>query len=192
MATNRKTMAHLSYGIERPSDLLSKLNWDAKKLTSSTHPYDVFNFMLTAAVLAEWIEKFYLSASVPEPFSVPTKDRKTWMLPSISPQWIADTSCLPNPHNGVLRHIENALSICRHTANASKHFDWNDRGDVSAIGRDPPIHDWYNYFFTSTAPDLYLSFQGENYGLQQIKGIVLQFYAGQIAYLDSVSTQGAA
>jgi len=36
------------------------------------------------------------------------------------------------------------------------------------------------------ASDLYLDFQGENYGLQQIKGILLQFYAGLIEYLDEV------
>jgi len=185
----KRTMEHFSYGLERPNDLLSKLKWDAEKLTSSPHPYDVFNFMLTAAVLAEWIQNFYSSESTSEPFAVPTKTRRGWLLPSIAPQWITDTRCLPNPHNGVLRHIENALSICRHTANASKHFHWNDGGNVNAIGQEPQIRDWYSYLFTSTAPDLYLCFKNENYGLQQIKGIVLQFYAGQIAYLDSIATR---
>ena len=93
MTQQQRTMEQLSYGIERPSDLLAKLRWDADKLTESPHPYDVFNFVLTAAVLAEWIQKFYSSDSAPEPFSAPNKERKVWLLPSMSPLWIGDTSC---------------------------------------------------------------------------------------------------
>ncbi len=180
----KKTMEQFSYGIERPSDLLSKLKWDAEKLTRTPHPYDVFNFILTAAVLAEWIQKFYSSASVPEPFSGPKNE--VWVLPNMSPQWIVNTHCLPNPRCDFKRHITNVLSICAHTANASKHFHWADRGHITAIGSDPPISNWYQYFFTSREPDIYLDFQGENYGLQQIKGILLQFYAGLIEYLEGL------
>lgn len=187
MSKQNRTMEKLSYGIERPSDLLAKLRWDADKLTDSPHPYDVFNFVLTAAVLSEWIQKFYASAS--KSFSAPSNKRHTWALPENSADWIVDTSCLPNPHCDFKRHIANALSICTLTANASKHFYWKDGGDVTAIGADPPICDWYQWFFTSTAPDLYLDFQGENYGLQQIKGIVLQFYAGLIEHLDGLDSQ---
>lgn len=182
-------MEQLSYGIAQPSDLLAKLRWDADKLTKSPHPYEVFNFILTAAVLAEWIQKFYSSDSAPEPFSAPTKRRKVWLLPSMSPKWIGDTSCLPNRHCDFKRHIANALSICAHTANASKHFHWNDGGDITAISENPPIGDWYQWFFTSRESDLYLDFQGENYGLQQIKGILIQFHTGLIEYLDSIQVQ---
>ena len=184
-------MEKLSYGIERPSDLLAKLRWDADKLTDSPHPYDVLNFVLTAAVLPDWIQRFYSSELGPEYFSAPSKKRntKTWVLPEISAQWIVDTSCVPNPHGDLKRDIANALSICSHTANASKHFHWDDQGSITAIGTDPPIGDYYQYFFTSTEPDLYLDFQGENYGLQQIKGILLQFYAGLIDYSDVLQAQ---
>jgi hypothetical protein len=143
MTELKRTMKQFSYRIERPSDLLVKLRWDAEKLTESPHPYDVFNFVLTAAVLAEWIQKFYCSESAPEPFAVPKKERKSWLLPEMSPQWISDTTCLPNRHCDFRRHISNALAICTHTANASKHFHWNDRGEVQAIGADPPIGNWY-------------------------------------------------
>lgn len=192
MSKQERTMAHLSYGIECPRDLLRKLEWDAEKLSESPHPYDVFNFMLTAAALAEWIQKFYSSDTAPEPFAVPIKDRPSWLLPRTAAQWIVDTNCVPNTQGGILRDIANALSICRHIANASKHFYWNDQRNVSAIGRDPPIRDFYAYCFTSTAPDLYVSYQNENYGLQQIKDILLQFYAGQIAYLESPQTGAGA
>lgn len=184
MTQLKRTMKHFSYGISKPSDLLAKLNWDAEKLTQSPHPYDVFNFILTAAVLAEWIQQFYRSGSAPEPFTAPKKAGSSWRLPEMSRQWISDTACLPNRHCDVRRHISNALSICTHTANASKHFHWKDHGHLQAIGTNPPIGNWYQFYFTSRMPDLYLDFQGENYGLQQIKGILLQFYAGLIAYLD--------
>lgn len=184
MTQLKRTMKHFSYGISKPSDILEKLNWDAEKLTESPHPYDVFNFILTAAVLAEWIQKFYRSDSAAEPFTAPNKACSSWLLPEMSRQWISDTACLPNRHCDVRRHISNALSICTHTANASKHFHWKDHGHLQAIGTNPPIGNWYQFFFTSRVPDLYLDFQGENYGLQQIKGILLQFYAGLIAYLD--------
>ena len=175
--------------MEHPRDLLAKLEWDADKLNASPHPYDVFNFILTAAALAEWIQKYYSSKSAPKPFSAPTNEQKTWLLPDCSSQWIGDTSCLPNRHRDFHHHIANVLSICTYTANASKHFYWHDRSSITAIGENPPIRNYYQWFNTSTAPDLYLDYQGENYGLQQIKGILLQFYRGLIGYLDEIRSQ---
>lgn len=186
MTKQKRNMERLSYGIRKPSDLLKKLRWNADKLTRSPHPYDIFDFMLTAAVLAEWIEQFYSAQSVMKQFSAPGRSCKAWILPDISSQWIDNTSCLPNPHCDLKRHIANALSICIHTANASKHFHWKDHGDITSIGHDPPIGGWYQWFFTSTVPDLYIEFQGENYGLQQIKDILLQFYTGLIEYFDGL------
>ncbi len=181
----KRTMQQLSYGIERPCDLLEKLEWEADKLSNKPHAYDVFNFMLTAAVLAEWIQKYYSSDSVPDPFAEPKKGQCNWLIPSKAAQWISDTSCLPNPYLDVRYHIENALSICSHTANASKHFHWKDRRSITRIEVEPQVNDWYQYFFTSTAPDLYVEFKEDYYGLQQIKGILLQFYRGLIHYLES-------
>lgn len=146
MTQLKRTMKHFSYGISKPSDLLEKLNWDAEKLTESPHPYDVFNFILTAAVLAEWIQQFYRSDSAAEPFTAPNKAGSSWLLPEMSRQWISDTACLPNRHCDVRRHISNALSICTHTANASKHFHWKDHGHLQAIGTNPPIGNWYQFF----------------------------------------------
>ncbi|OQW43068.1 MAG: hypothetical protein A4S08_10245 [Proteobacteria bacterium SG_bin4] len=188
----KRTMQHLSYGIERPCDLLKKLEWEADKLRNKPHAYDVFNFMLTAAVLAEWIQKFYSSDSVPDPFAEPKKGQCNWLIPSKAVHWINDTSCLPNPYLDVRYHIENALSICSHTANASKHFHWKDGRSITRIEEEPQIGDYYQYFFTSTAPDLYLEFEGDYYGLQQIKGILLQFYTGLIHYLENKESSSGA
>lgn len=186
MPPNKRTMKHLSYGVETPLDILKKLQWDAKKLSQSPHPYDVFNFILTAAVLAEWTQKYYSSKTLADPFSAPNKENKNWTIPTKSADWIQDTSCLPNRHCDFKHHIANVLSICAHTANASKHFNWNDEGNISSIGEKAPIANWYQYFFTSRKPDLYIQYDGENYGLQQIKEILTQFYTGLIEYLENL------
>ncbi len=52
---SKRTMSQLSYGIERSEDLFEKLSADAAKLTSKPHPHDVFNFVVTAAVLNLYI-----------------------------------------------------------------------------------------------------------------------------------------
>lgn len=192
MIRMRKTMQHLSYGLKQPSDLLEKLRWDADKLGDSPHAYDVFNFIVTAAVLAEWIQQAYSSNSDSDPFAAPTKTKKkgqnisqeNWLIPSKAVLWIRDTSYLPNPHVDVCRHIENVLSICMHTANASKHFHWNDGRSITTIEKKPLIRNWYQWTFTSRFPDLYVEYKGEYYGLRQIKGILLQFYSGLIQYFE--------
>lgn len=185
MPRAKKTMRKLSYGIQQPSELFEKLKWDAEKLTPSPHPYDVFNFILTSATLAEWIQKYYVTDSGIGIFFKPKSGSEHWELPSLSSQWIYDASCLPNKLSDNRRHISNALSICSHVANASKHFHWNDGGEIESIGENPSICNWYQYFFTSVDSDLYFEFKGENYGLQQIRGILIQFYAGLITYLES-------
>lgn len=172
----------LTYGIVSPKDLLDKLQWDADKLGDNPHPYDIFNFFLTAYALAEWSEKFYFSGNIPKAFSKPTRRKKLWTLPADSNAWIVDKSCLPNELCDVKLHISNALSICAHTANASKHFNWTDGGGVKSISGEPVIDDWYKYSFTSTEKDVYIDFDGYNYGLKQIKSIVLQFYVGLLDY----------
>ena len=174
----------MSYGLTQPRQLLAKLKSDGERLGATPHEYDVFNFVVTAAVLAEWTQKHYQTGQTTDPFRSPSKDKDDWQLPRLSEQWIYDTSCLPNPANGVDRHIRNALSICAHTANASKHFNWADKGHIESIAIQPPIGDWYQYLFTSREPDLYVTYRGENYGLQQIKGILLQFYEGILAHFE--------
>lgn len=185
--TNKlRTLEQLSYGIRRPVELLDKLRHDAEKLTKTPHPHDIFNFILTAAVLTEWVQKYYCSDSAPEPFSAPNKIQKIWLLPSSSPLWITDTSCIPNRHRDFNHHIANTLSICTHTANASKHYHWNDGREITAIGKKPPINDYYQYFFTSRAQDIYVTINQENYALHQIKGILIQFLTGLIEYLEGL------
>lgn len=192
MRTQRKSIRTLSYGLTHPRQLFEKLKSDSEKLDTIPHPHDVFNFVVTAAVLAEWIQKHYETAHTADPFRSPSKEQEEWMLPTLSEKWITDTSCLPNPANGVSRHTRNVLSICAHTANASKHFHWADKGHVETIGADPPIRDWYQFFFTSREPDLYVTYRGENYGLQQIRGVLLQFYSGLLNSLESSRPEGKA
>lgn len=189
MSKEKRTIDTLSYGLRHPSQLLEKLELDAEKLCSNPNPYDVFNFIVTAAVLAEWIKNYYETTNASKPFSAPTNQQVEWTLPDICESWITDTTCMPNPKGGISHHIQNMLSICAHTANASKHFHWADKGRIEAIGCKPPITDWYQYFFTSRAPDLYVTYRGKNYGLQQIRGTLLQFYRGLIAHFECIDQQ---
>lgn len=180
-----RTIEHLSYGLGCPADLLRKLRLDGEKIVGKSHPYDIFNFMITAAVMVEWIQNFYGNK---ETFRAPGKDNSTedWLLPEESASWILDPSCIPNPHHDFKRHISNALQICFHTANASKHFHWKDKAAIKAIDKQPRINSWYQWTFTSREEDLYIDFHGEHYGLQQVKGIVIQFYEGLIGHLDAL------
>ncbi|WPL17497.1 hypothetical protein Thiowin_02516 [Thiorhodovibrio winogradskyi] len=177
-------MAVLSYGIETPKHLLKKLEHEANQLTETPHPYCVFNFLLTAAVLAEWVHKYYESYNLPDPFRCPTKRVRTWIVPNQAIKWITERGCFPYPDGERKKQLIQVLAICRHIANASKHFHWQDSKEIQAIGTSPPIVNWSQYFFTSTAPDIYVTIDRVNFGLQQIKVMLLQFYAPLLDYLD--------
>lgn len=93
----RKSIKTLSYGLTHPRQLLEKLQFDAEKLGHSPHPNDVFNFVVTAAVLAEWAEKFYQPDKAVDSFCLLNRENnRRWHLPRASAEWISDTSCLPN------------------------------------------------------------------------------------------------
>lgn len=73
----------------------------------------------------------------------------------------------------------NVLALCWDTAGASKHFHW--QGAVKDVQPKPIVRNWYHYFFTSVAPGLYVDYDGEVYGLSQVRRIILQFYEGLLA-----------
>lgn len=180
----RTTMSVLSYGINSPVDLLDKLRMDAKKLSAESHPYDVFNFIITAAVLNEWNTKVFKGIIVADEIAKAVEKKDFELIPVAAVSWITDISCLPNKHCDTRRHIMNSLRICWDTANASKHYHWFSTSDVNSIGDKPVIDGWYKWFFTSVEPDLYIDYAGENYGLTQIARIVIQFYEGFLAVPD--------
>lgn len=180
----KSTMSHLSYGIEKPFDLLQKLTLDASKLTAAPHPHDVFNFVVTAAVLNEWIIKCYAADPLVIAMAKAKEEMDISHFPLEAVNWIADRSCLPNLSCDVRRHIVNAMTICWDTANASKHYHWKSSSEVTAIETDPAIRNWYQYFFTSRAPDLYIEYGGEHYGLSQLRGILVQFYTGLLDHIE--------
>lgn len=174
----RRTMQQLSYGITHPVDLLDKLKHDASKLTRTPNPYDVFNFVVTAAVLNEWCSQFYKNHSFASQIWK-AKERKDFnLLPKETEKWIVERDCLPNKYCDTRRHIMNAMCICWDTANASKHYHWVSTSEVVAIEPEPIVTDYYQYFHTSVEPDLYIDYAGECYGLMQLREIILQFYNG--------------
>ena len=50
-------MAHLTYGLHSPCDLLEKLKFEAERLEQNFNSYDFFNFVVTAYHLCDWVEK---------------------------------------------------------------------------------------------------------------------------------------
>ncbi len=122
--TKTKTMTDISYGFSKPRDLLGKLKRDGDKIGDDPNRDDLFNFFVTAAVLNEWIVKYY-SGVISKDF----KDALSYGenmngLPLVSSSWIADKQCLPNKRCDERWHIARAIRICRGTANASKHYCW--------------------------------------------------------------------
>jgi len=177
-------MGVISYGLRTPADLLDKLKHDAGVLSPTPHPFEVFNFIVTTSVLYEWISKVYGS----DPLVVAIRDAVTRTsgdeMPDAVSQWVTDIAGLRNEPGDLFVHVVNLIQICRSTANASKHYHW-EKGAVTSIATEPIVSDWYQYFSTSTAPDLYIEGNGQSYGLSQIKTVLLQFYEGLISHLDS-------
>lgn len=172
--TSRRTMQVVSYGFSCPQDLFEKLKRDAAKLNTQPNPDDVFNFLVTAASLHEWVNKFFKDVPLTDKIAAAVKVRNWESFPRTTTPWLADISCVPNIHLDERHHIINALRICWETAGASKHFFWEGR--VKDVQPEPIVGDWYQYFFTSVEPDLYIDYDGEAYGLSQIRNIILQFY----------------
>ena len=147
-------MSEISYGISKPRNLFDKLIFEGNKIDENPHPYDLFNFFVTAAVLNEWIIKYYPSHSFVKSLKEALDDKKLEILPNETSSWIVDKTCLPNGF-GERMHVYNALKICWDIANASKHYHYLAKTDVSAIEDDPVIKNYYQYCFTSKQPSIY-------------------------------------
>jgi hypothetical protein len=179
--TSKKTMSVLSYGICSPRDLFEKLKIDGAKLSAAPNPHDVFNFVVTASSLTEWILKFYS----PTDFAAPKNSRSgEWTIPDEATSWIVDKTCLPNDALHVRLPISHALTICSHVANASKHYHWKDSGRITDVSQQPQVSNWYQFYFTSAQPDLYVEIDEVHYGLRQIRRILEQFFCGLLTQLD--------
>jgi hypothetical protein len=181
-------MQLLTYGISHPLDLLDKMIHDGNKIEPDFNKYDVFNFIVTTAVLNEWIDKYYK-------FKKGSKIKSAIHGASISNiegfpvetlTWIQNTSCFPNPENNLKKQIQECIIICHYTCNASKHFHWNmDKNkQITAIEPEPKIKDWYQFFFTKTGPGVYIEYNNIYYCITQIRDILIQFYSGLIPYLE--------
>lgn len=181
----RNTMTDISYGISRPHDLLEKLKHDGDKVGANPHKYDLFNLFVTAAVLNEWIRKYYSDVITPE-LCRALRGENVEGLPIESSSWVVDKECLPNKGCDVRLHISDAMRICWGTANASKHYHWGSSSGISAIEESPKIKDGYQYFFTSTDPGIYIECDGKYYTVYQVKMILTQFYDGLLIFLDAL------
>lgn len=185
MCAHSGAMNRITFGIDHPQDLLEKLKHEGEKLTSDLHPYDVFNFFITASVMYEWTKKHYPDSSIVKEITIAIKSEQPALIPEIAKSWVVAVDCLPNKGVDPRRHIYNAIRICWETANASKHYHWHKSSPVTAVEEEPVVKDWYQYFFTSTEPGLYVEFLGEYYSVKQIKSILTEFYGGLLGCLSA-------
>lgn len=177
-------ISSLSYGISSPAELFEKLKSDARRLNERPHPHDIFNFIITSAVLNEWIRKAHKSKAEVLEFSE-ALDRGDWRrLPKGTEGWVADRSRMLKTGPDVRFHVLNILQLTWQTANASKHFHWTNTSGVTDIQTAPIVRSWSQYFFASRAPDLYVEYEGQTYALSEIREVLLQFFAGLLAAVD--------
>lgn len=177
-----RTMARISYGFGAPEDLFEKFKREGAKLGERPEPDDIFNFLVTGASLNEWVKTSLRGDPLIDEVAASLRPGGKWQhLPEQTSNWITDNSCVPNKHCDVRRHIHNSLCICWDAAGASKHFHWKG-SKVRGISSKPIVRSWYQYFFTSVTPDLYIDYGGETYGLRQIRGILNQFYERLFTY----------
>lgn len=185
-----RTMMSFSYGLSTPRDLFSKVEREAQKLGKRPDPDDLFNFIITAYSLAEWIEKHYDPAAIEAaPFKKPKRANQEWVFPDEASTWVDgnsrnDVQELPVPPF----HIQNVLQISGSVANASKHYYWYDGGRVRQIEMDPPPSDWHSYFFQGIDPGLCIDTGNGRYSVTQIASVLVSFYRGLLDLLDSEST----
>ncbi|OOE76340.1 hypothetical protein [Salinivibrio sp. ML290] len=174
-----------NYIIKDPSELLNKLLFEAGKISGVPDKHDFFNFVVTAAILSEWVCKYYGSV-IPVDLKKTLKGCSDTGLPLESDSWIEDRNCLPNSGQDASRHIINSVRICWHTTNATKHYEWRSSSGISTISTEAPINNLYDYFFTPVGESLFIRYKDENYTIVQIKDILIQFYPKLINYLDSL------
>lgn len=181
------TIASLSYGITTPAELFEKLKVDGDRLTERLHPHDVFNFIVTSAVLNEWIRKAHRSVIEVKAFTE-ALDKGVWdLLPKDTDAWIVERSHILSTGPDVRYHVLNILQLTWHTANASKHFHWTNSSGVTDIQTEPIVRSWYQYFFTSRAPDLYVEYDGHSYGLSEIRSVLTQFFEGFLGFIGTAT-----
>lgn len=178
-------MERIAFGIDSPKELFEKLRFEAGRLDDEIHPYDVFNFFITASVLYEWVKKHYKNSNFVKSITSAITEEKALLIPELTLEWIEDSGCIPNNARDFRFDIFNVLSACNYTANASKHYHWFKSNPVTAVETEPQIKDWYQYFFTSVEPSLYIEINSQYYNLCQIKEILLQYYLGLLNYLES-------
>lgn len=175
----------IDYVIQEPLELLDKLLFEAEKIVSIPNKNDFFNFVVTAAVLSEWICKHY-DEQMDTNFKNTMKGKSDTGLPLMSEDWIEDKTCLPNQHQGAVRHILNSIRICWHTTNATKHYKWKVSSGVNSIGTEAKIFNHYDYCFTSVENGIFIRYHDENYTIKQVKDILIQFYPKLISHLESI------
>ncbi|MEW9919709.1 hypothetical protein AB2B41_08845 [Marimonas sp. MJW-29] len=172
-----------SYGFKTPMDLLLKLEREIEQFSAPPLPDEIFNSMVTAHCLRDWTKTHYKNKPSVDLLEIAEEVR----LPPNCVSWISDLEAADlgqgTPEEQIAICLSDCLNLARAIANASKHYYWHK--DVQSVSQDPSITDAYQYFFTSTRPDVYVTIEGRHYGVTQIASIVAQFYRGYLSVLSN-------
>lgn len=189
-----QTMHTLSYGLSKPYDLLEKMKYDGSKIKPEFNPYDIFNFIVTAAALNDWIIKYYkdqIGDELKEAIYFNGKNNgKIDGFPKDTLEWIKDVSNIPNIDFDLRIQIQDCIQICNHVCNASKHFNWNDTR-ITSIEEEPIVKNWYQYHFSKCEPGIYIEYNEIHYCITQVRDILIQFYTGLILFFENQKSANA-
>ncbi len=140
---------HFDYGISSCQDMFKKLHHEGDRLSEECHPYDCFNFFVTAWHLNnEWIDK--------------DVNRPTLSL---------------EKRGRASKEMKKLIKGFKDLANGSKHMllnPGNYKRKVVKNAHSPVIGDWRSYF--SNKPEVYISVGDSTYSMWDIRYIAIHYF----------------
>ncbi|TNY95337.1 hypothetical protein CGK57_23310 [Vibrio parahaemolyticus] len=139
----------LKVGIETVNDLRDKLKYERERVIDTQHPYDFFNFVVTAWHLHhDWMKE--------------DKENRPKLFHK-------KVNLSPQP-------IKELIKAIRDLANGSKHFRLdgkNEKKKVVLSVHQPEVRDYYSYFFGAQRG---VSLEGAYYSIGDIVCIVDEYF----------------
>lgn len=172
-------------GISTPRDLILKLQYELDKIKIERNDYDIFNFIITSAILSEWIPKHYKEIDDAKNYKTAVTSNNSWnLLPKKSEDWIPEFNHHLNSGPEIRYHIVNAIRLAWQITNASKHYEWRSSSQVTEIQKNPIVRNWHQWTFSSRNLDIYFEFEGHSYSFSEIQHLILNFHKNFVDFLD--------
>jgi len=146
-----KPKIRIDYGLNDCYQLFDKLKYDGERLLKGHHPYDFFNFIVTAYhLLKDWIKNDYLKRPK---YACKKVERSRQRYPE----------------------IDLLLNLIDDIANGSKHFYKKDPRLENIEICPPEIRSWSAYF--RNQPMIYVSTNGYFFSSMTLHSIIMKYVA---------------